>query len=288
MCWLFVVSFLSTTLLTSQEGAIRVMSFNIRYPNPNDGLHDWDHRRPLVASLLQYHDPDILGVQEAFRRQLDEMKEDMPQYQWYGVCRTDGTTQPQPDGEFSAILYRHDRFQRLDGGTFWLSGTPDVAGSKSWDAALPRIVTWARFRDKRNNTAFFFFNTHFDHMGEEARKESAGLLLQKMESIAGDAHLILTGDFNCRDTSPPYKILTDTTTRYALTDAMSVSQIPHHGPVSTFSGDFLSPRSDDGNRIDYIFVRGLVAVYRHATLTDSWGGNLPSDHLPVLADINWP
>lgn len=273
--------------ILAQDASIRIMTFNIRFPNPGDGVHYWDHRRPLVVSMLRYHAPDFVGVQEAHRRQLTEITSDLPEYQWYGVCRNDGSANPQPDGEFSAILYRHERFQRLDGGTFWLSETPDIAGSKSWDAALPRIVTWGRFRDKKINSSFFLFNTHFDHMGETARQESARLLLQKIKSIAGDAHVVVTGDFNCTDRSSPYQILTDSTTSYSLSDAKLLSSTPPHGPVSTFSGDFLSPRVDDGYRIDYIFIRKSWGVIKHATLSDSWGGHLPSDHLPVLAEVKW-
>src|SRR5688500_16875247 len=120
------------------------MSFNIRYPNPNDKDHYWDNRRPLVASMIRFHEVDLIGVQEAHRRQLDEMVTDMPEYTWFGLCRTDGSTTPNPDNEFSAILYRKDRFELLDGNTFWLSETREKPGSVSWDAAFPRIVTWAK------------------------------------------------------------------------------------------------------------------------------------------------
>jgi endonuclease/exonuclease/phosphatase family metal-dependent hydrolase len=281
---LITIAFLSVIDCFAQEASFRVMSFNIRLPVQSDGINYWDLRRPLVASTIRYHEPDILGVQEAFRRQLDEMTTDMPEYAWFGVCRTDGSVQPNPDSEFSAILYRKDRFERLEGSTFWLSETPWVAGSKGWDAAFPRIVTWAKFRDLKSGKTFFCFNTHFDHMGEQAREESAKLLLQKMNEIAGKEPVILSGDFNSTDTSKPYLLLTDPHSTYSMTDALFVSKTPHHGPLGSFSGSFTLPGV--GNyRIDFIFFRNNITVLKHAILSDSWDGRLPSDHLPVLAEM---
>jgi len=262
------------------------MTFNIRFANKGDGEHDWDHRRPLVASIIRFHEVDLLGVQEALRSQLDDMVSDMPEYDWFGVCRTDGSTQPRPDGEFSAILYRKDRFEKLAGNTFWLSQTPEKIGSVGWDAALPRIVTWVKFKDRQTGKIFFHFNTHFDHIGEQARAESAKLILRKIKEIVGDGEVILTGDFNCGETEPPYKNITDTSASFHMTDAMTISRIPHHGPMATFAGTFQISGLID-HRIDFIFVRGNVEVLRHAVISDNWNGNLASDHLPVMAQVRW-
>ena len=270
--------------LSGQDASFRVMTFNIRLPVPDDGINYWDNRRPLVASIIRYHEADIIGVQEAFRRQLDEMTTDMPEYAWIGVCRADGSLQPKPDGEFSAILYRKDRFELLDGHTFWLSTTPAVAGSKGWDAALPRIATWAKFKDKKTGKTFFCFNTHFDHIGVNARMESAKLLLAKMKAIAGDNAVILTGDFNSIETDEPYQLITGDGGDYKMTDALYSSALPHHGPMGSFSGSFMLPGVGT-NRIDFIFTRAHITVLKHAILSDSWDGRLPSDHLPVLAEV---
>ncbi len=262
----------------------RVMTYNIRLPVESDGINYWDNRRPLVASLIGYHQPDLIGVQEAFRRQLDEITADHPEYTWFGVCRTDGTMQPNPDGEFSAILYRKDRFEQLEGNTFWLSPTPDVPGSKGWDAALPRIVTWVKLRDKQSGKIFFMFNTHFDHIGEVARLESARLITQQIRAIAGEASVVLTGDFNSEENSAPYQWITRGEHGLDLKDAIYTSQQPHHGPRGTFSGSFTLPGV--GNyRIDFIFTTGQFRVLKHAILSDSWDGRLASDHLPVLAEM---
>ncbi len=280
---LFAIAFDQSS---AQHTSFRVMSFNIRLPVQSDGINYWDLRRPLVASTIRYHEADIIGVQEAFRRQLDEMTTDLPEYGWFGLCRTDGSVLPDPDGEFSAILYRKDRFERLDGNTFWLSETPEVAGSKGWDAAFPRIVTWAKFKDMKSGKLFFYFNTHFDHMGEQAREESARLILQKINEIAGKEPVILSGDFNSTDTSKPYQLLTDQQSTYGMTDALYVSKSPHHGPLGSFSSSFTLPGVGD-YRIDFMFIRNRITVLKHAILSDSWDGRLPSDHLPVLAELQF-
>jgi endonuclease/exonuclease/phosphatase family metal-dependent hydrolase len=280
----FTFVFQACVFVTAQSPSLQVMTFNIRFANKGDGVHDWDHRRPLVSSMIRFHQVDLLGVQEALRSQLDDMVANMPEYDWFGVCRTDGSTHPNPDGEFSAILYRKDRFEKLDGNTFWLSPTPDKVGSVGWDAALPRIVTWAKFKDKQNGTIFYHFNTHFDHMGVQARAESAKLILKKIKEIAGYTKVVLTGDFNCGETEAPFKNITDTTAPFHLTDAMAISKIPHHGPMATFAGTFQISGLID-HRIDYLFVSMSIEVLRHAVLSDNWNGDLASDHLPVLAEV---
>jgi endonuclease/exonuclease/phosphatase family metal-dependent hydrolase len=278
------IGLLSVLQCLGQATSIRVMSFNIRLPNPGDGINYWDNRRPLVASTIRYHEADIIGVQEAFRSQLDEMVADMPEYDWYGVSRTDGSINPIPDSEFSAILYRKDLFERLDGNTFWLSETPDVVGSRGWDAAFPRIVTWAKFRETHTGRLFFYFNTHFDHVGQQARAESAKLLLMKMKEIAGEMPVMLSGDFNSLETDQPYLMITGEKSIYKMNDALYTSHLPHHGPLGSFSGNFMLPGVGT-NRIDFIFTSTNVVVLKHAILSDSWDGRLPSDHLPVLAEV---
>lgn len=268
----------------AQDGHFQVMTFNIRYPNPNDGFNYWPNRKELAAGMIRFHEADIIGVQEAFRSQLEDLSGLLPGYEWYGVCRTDGAVEPEPDGEFSAIIYRSDRFQLVFGNTFWLSENPKEVGVKGWDAALPRIVTWAKFRDKQTRKEFFFFNTHFDHMGQQAREESARLIREQIATIAGDAPVILTGDFNAIPTEPPYRVITDPEAKDHLQDALYLSAEPHHGPMGTWTNAFQFPGVPD-RRIDYIFVKNAVKVLKHANLSDSWSGRLPSDHLPVMARI---
>ncbi len=270
-----------------QPNTFRIMTFNIRYPNPGDGPNYWPNRKEMVASMVRFHGADLVGVQEAFRSQLDELSEQLPGYAWTGVCRTDGSDQPKPDNEFSAIFYRKERFEFLAGATFWLSEQPEKAGQKGWDAALPRIVTWAKFRDLSSKQVFFHFNTHFDHQGPKARQESARLLLQKVAEISGAFPAVVTGDFNARPDDPPMRMLTDPGNPLHLTDAMVISEIPHHGPDGTWTDSFQTP-GVPGQRIDYILVKKSERVLRHGILADTWNGRLPSDHLPVLAEILLP
>lgn len=284
-CALALCVFALTTGISAQSETFQVMTFNIRYPNPADGYNYWPNRKELAASMIRYHEADIVGVQEAFRGQLDDLMQLLPGYEWFGVCRTDGSIQPDPEGEFSAILFRTDRFERLDGNTFWLSENPETVGKAGWDAALPRIVTWAKLRDKRSGRTFFHFNTHFDHIGKIARSESARLIRERIESIAGDAPVVLTGDFNAIPTDTPYLEITNKERKGYLQDALYLSEEPHHGPVSTWTNAFLFPGAPD-RRIDYIFIKNQVKVLKHGILSDSWSGRFPSDHLPVMARIS--
>lgn len=261
--------------------SIHLMSYNLRYPNPDDGEHYWPHRRPMVSSVIRFHQADIIGVQEAFRSQLDELSQDLPEHAWTGRCRTDGSAHPSPDNEFSAIFYRKARFEMLDGGTFWLSPTPEKVGSQGWDAALPRIATWAKLKDRDSGMAFFVFNTHFDHKGETARAESAKLILQKIGAITKGEPAVLTGDFNCSPEDLPYAMLTAQGS--PLRDAKEQSETPHHGPFPTWTDSFKV--SGTGQRIDFIFVSSKWRVLRHANLAENWGGYIPSDHLPVFAEL---
>lgn len=265
------------------DSSLRVMTFNIRFDNPNDGPDAWPHRKDRAASVIRFHGADLVGVQEALKHQLDDLQERLPAYAWVGVGRADG----REGGEYSAIFYRQDRFELLDHDTFWLSETPEVPGSKSWDAAIERIVTWAHFRDRRTGEVFYHFNTHFDHIGERARTESAKLIRQRIAAVAGDAPVVLTGDFNAVDSSMPYQILTGTTPldgapSVTLRDAMRISEHGHHGPTTTWNG-FTAIEPD--RRIDYIFVNDRVDVRQHGILPDTWDGRFPSDHLPVVADV---
>lgn len=282
--YFLVLSLLAlTSSAYTQANPMNIMTFNIRLATQADGYNYWGNRTDLVRSMIEYHDAEIVGLQEAMRVQLDDLARMLPGYEWYGVCRTDGTTNPNPDNEFSAILYRKDRLERLDGATFWLSETPEIPGSKSWDAAITRIVTWAKFRDKQSGQEFFHFNTHFDHVGTKAREESAKLILTRIAAIAKDAPVVLTGDFNCEPTDTPYLVITDKNDQHHLKDALFLSKMPHHGPLSTWSG-FSFP-GVPGRRIDYIFVNNKIEVLKHAILSDSWSGQFPSDHLPVLSKI---
>lgn len=258
------------------DKTIRVMSFNIRYNEPRDGVNAWPNRKQKVADVIRFHKADLVGVQEAQIGQLEDLEKLLPDLAWCGVGRTDG----KRGGEFSAILYRKDRFQLIECKTFWLSTTPDTSGSKGWDAALPRIVTWGKFRDQRSKKTFFHFNTHFDHVGVRARLESAGLILQRIRSSSAGIQSILTGDLNVKEDSEAYKTLAAPDS--GIRDARYTSQNGHFGGGSTFNA---FKEMQPGNKIDYIFVTPGIRVHEHGILSDNWDGLWASDHLPVLAEI---
>lgn len=264
--------------VAASDTTVRVMTFNIRYHNPGDGEHAWPHRKERVASVIRFHGADLVGVQEALKDQLDDLEALLPAYAWFGVGRDDGVAA----GEFAPIFYRKERFVLLEEGTFWLSETPEVPGSKSWDAAITRLVTWGSFRDANTGTMFYLFNTHFDHRGEQARIESARLLQRRIKTIAGEAPVLVTGDFNVPPWAEAYGVMTD-----GLNDAWRHTIAPPHGPPGTFQG-FTVEVDKEGRRIDYIFVHAAVRVLRYGVLTDHWNGHFPSDHLPVLAEVVLP
>lgn len=255
--------------------AFRVMSYNIRYNNPDDEAHAWPHRVDRVASTILFNNTDIVGVQEALKGQLEDLSASLPGYAWIGVGRDDGAEA----GEYTAIFYKEDRFSLLDSDTFWLSKTPEVPGSKDWDAALTRIATWGHFQDTASGTSLYVFNTHFDHRGSEARTQSAALIAQRATDIAGDTPLVVTGDFNFTPNTPGYATLTE-----KLTDALHATIEPHHGPTSTIYRGF-EVTHEPGRRIDYIFTNDALDVHQHATLSDNWEGAFASDHLAVIATL---
>ena len=256
------------------------MSFNLRLDLASDGPNAWPHRRDWVASLIRFHAPDAVGVQEALAHMLTDLDERLPGYARVGVGRADG----REAGEFSAILYRTDRLDMLENGTFWLSPTPEVAGSKGWDAAIERVATWARFQDRVNGCTHVHLNTHFDHIGEQARQESARLIRRRLVSIADRWTLIVTGDLNADPRSVAYRVFTADTIGGAapLRDAFEASQSGHYGPTSTWTA---FKAIEPGRRIDYILLSPSLRVLTHGILPDSWDGRFPSDHLPVVATI---
>lgn len=246
------------------------MSYNIRYNNPNDGANKWDERKADVTALINHYEPLVFGAQEALLSQLQYIS-DNSGYSFIGVGRDDG----KDKGEFSPIFYNSAKLTVLKQGTFWLSQTPDKV-SKDWDAALPRICTYGQFKIKGSNTTFWFFNTHFDHIGKVARANSASLIIDKIKSLADDeSPIILSGDFNATPDSQPI----DNINQY-MTDAFANSEKPFYGPIGTFSGFNTSAKLED--RIDYIFFRNVKAMSL-SHLDDRRGNGLwVSDHLPVL------
>jgi endonuclease/exonuclease/phosphatase family metal-dependent hydrolase len=261
---------------TEKDRSFNIMTYNIRMNTPGDGVNAWPLRKDKVVGLIQFHQADIFGVQEALPLQMSDLKASLPEFEAYGVGRDDG----KEVGEFSAIFYRKSRFEKLDAGTFWCSQTPGKPGL-GWDAKHNRICTWMKLKDKATGKTFYHFNTHLDNVGKVAREESAKLILQFMAEINHDnLPLLLTGDFNAAKESPPIQtILT------VLADARDKSRSEPYGPKGTCGGFDVK---EQVRVIDYIFVNQKVTVARHGVLSDSFGLFYPSDHLPVLAEVQIP
>jgi len=264
----------------SHEPGLTVMTFNVRYDNPKDGPNAWPARKGLAAKTLLFHKADIVGMQECLRGQIADLETLLPGYAWVGVGRDDG----KEAGEFCPIFFRKDRLRLLDQSTYWLSETPEEAGSPGWDGACRRIVTWARFAGTPDEGTFFVFNTHFDHVGPEARRKSAELLLRRLAAIAGEAPAVVTGDFNAAAEDEPVRILTSGLNGApALRDAAALSLTGSYGGGRTFNGFRDEPGT--GRIIDFIFVQGTGPVLRHGIIAEKWDGRFVSDHYPVLAEI---
>ena len=254
---------------------MNIITFNIRYNTPNDGVNAWPNRIEMVSGLLKFYEPDIFGFQEALVGQIEDIQNTLPEYEWFGVGRDDGKNA----GEFSPVFFNKNKFILIENGTFWLSETPEKP-SKGWDAALNRIVTWGKFKSKVTGKQFLVFNTHFDHIGIEARKNSATLIRKKIEEMTANKNLpvILTGDFNLTPEKEPIILI-----KKFLRDSREVTEETPYGPVGTFNSFNWNAPMD--KRIDYIFVYGGISVLKYAVLTDSKDQRFPSDHLPVFAKV---
>ncbi len=282
---------------------MQVGSYNIRYDSRTDSLNGngWGQRCPIIASQIIFHDLEIFGAQEGKHEPLELLKSHLPGYEYIGVGRDDG----KEKGEHSAIFYRTDLFDLLDHGDFWLSQTPDVP-SKGWDAALNRICTWGHFKVKSTRQEFFYFNLHMDHIGVQARMESAKLVVSKIREISGGKPVILTGDFNVDQTNPIYNTFTDSG---ILEDSYEICEIRYalNGTANGFD-----PNRFTTSRIDHVFVTPGTRVIRYGVLTDTYrtktpeaqkyeDGNFPkeisfqayqartpSDHFPVKVILQLP
>jgi endonuclease/exonuclease/phosphatase family metal-dependent hydrolase len=275
----------STANAANESGVIRVMSFNIRYGTAKDGENHWDNRKQFVVDTINKFSPDLLGTQEALALQRDYLADQLEDYTLFAAGRDDGAEQ----GEMTAVAFRRDRFEKLDGGHFWLSETPDIPASKSWDSSLTRMVTWLELRDTKTpgNPVIRFYNTHFDHRGQIARFESARLIRQQISESPRSSHIILTGDFNAGEGSEPYDALfaSKENRTLPLNDVYRAAhprRSPHEG---TFSGFRADQRA--GDRIDWIAASADWSVQSSEIDYTSRDGNTPSDHFPVTAVLRF-
>lgn len=261
--------------LRAAETGLNVMSYNLRFAGftpPNA----WPDRRPLMKELLRKSSPDIIGTQEGVYSQLKDIASDLPKYDWLGLGRNGGSR-----GEFMAIFYRKDRFEPLEFDHFWLSDTPEVIGSMTWGPTLPRMATWAKFRDLKTKQEFYFVNTHFDHKVQEAREKSAELIRKRVAAFDPALPILLTGDFNAQaQENKAYKILV---ADHYFADTWDTAKRRSDAITGTYNGfKELQPK---GHRIDWILTRGDVAVESFEIVTFSKDGLFPSDHCPIVAKL---
>lgn len=260
---------------------VRVMSFNIRYGTAKDGDNHWDKRKDFLIETIKAFNPDLLGTQETLGFQRDYLAEKLSGYEVLGVGRDDG----KETGEMTALYFKRSRFEKLDGGHFWLSETPDVPGSKSWDTSLTRMVSWVKLRDRLQPKAMplMFFNTHFDHRGEQARVESAKLIRRKVEEAGKNCRIIVTGDFNAGEGSGPYQALFDASEGKPspLSDVYRAAHPVREANEGTFSG--FKTDAVKGPRIDWIAVSREWQVVKSEIDRTQREGRTPSDHFAMTA-----
>jgi endonuclease/exonuclease/phosphatase family metal-dependent hydrolase len=275
LIWALIITIFSSCNHYSEDESINLLSYNIRFDNPDDGLNSWSNRKEKVAALIRFHDVGIACLQEVLHHQLIDLDKRLPNLSWVGVGRDDGKQQ----GEYSPILYDNQKFKLLDSGWFWLSDTPDVP-SIDWDAACVRICTWVKLKHLANSIELFVFNTHFDHVGEIARQNSAQLIIHKINEIAQGYPLVLAGDFNVSPNSDPIKTIAE-----KFFDSYLVSDEPPYGPIGTWNAFDFNSTLDQ--RIDFIFTNERINVIKYANLSDSEDQRFPSDHLPVFAKVSF-
>lgn len=251
---------------------LKVMSYNIRNAGANDGDNAWELRRDATSAMLRSEKPDVFGIQEAYPEQEAFILQECPEFGGFGVGRDDGADK----GERMSVFYRKDVLELLDGGTWWLSETPDVP-SVGWDAKYPRTATWARLKLRKSGKEFFFVNTHLDHRGVEARKNGLAMVVDKIGEMRPGALLILVGDFNVEPGDECLESLSG-----KMLDARTEAKVSDdHVSFNAFG-------RNDGKIIDYIYYRGFSGAESFRVVNESFAGKpYISDHYPIEARLRF-
>lgn len=249
----------------------KVCTFNIKFENPKEGVHQWDNRKDQILNFIKIEDLDIIGMQEVVHSQIKYLEEGLEEYSRIGVARDDGKSK----GEYSPIFYKKNRYSIVDSATFWLSPKPDIP-AKGWDAALPRVCTWAKFADLDTNDSLLVLNTHFDHVGEKARANSVDLILSKIDELNFSGKVILMGDFNLEPETEPIQKIINSELKDAYETGLNL------GPVGTYNAFKIGENYD--RRIDYVFYLGFeVKSYKNYSLRIQ--DTFLSDHFPVVVEF---
>jgi endonuclease/exonuclease/phosphatase family metal-dependent hydrolase len=255
---------------------LKIMTYNIRLDVESDGENDWTHRKDFFNGQLQFYAPDIFGVQEAKPNQVLDIAAALPQYAYVGIGR-EGVGK----GESSNIFYIKEKFKEVQSGTFWLSQTPDSI-SIGWDAACNRVCTYVLLKNKQSNKLIWVFNTHLDHIGEQARTKGLELILTKIEKLNSNKYpVVLMGDFNSEPETDRIIAL-----KNKMNDSKMISKEKPFGPYGTFNNFKYNEVSK--LLIDYIFLSkgDAITVNKYGVLSDAKDLKYPSDHFPVLIEIS--
>lgn len=301
-CFILLAMVLMAFSVSAQD--LVVGSYNIRNSNSGDTKNGngWERRCPVICDQVEWVGFDVFGLQEVKHNQLEDMLAGLPDYDYEGVGRDDG----KQAGEYSPIFYKKERFKKLEGGTFWISETPEKVGVKGWDAALPRICSYVHLQDKVTKKRFWFFNLHMDHIGVEARREGAKLIAKKITEMCGKEPAFVSGDFNVDQHNEAYRTIINTG---VLEDSYELAEkkFATTGTFNSFDSNLFTE-----SRIDHIFVTEHVTVNNYAVLTDGyWTPNdksgksrkgeaapqeinfsehqhrCPSDHYPIAAKVTF-
>ncbi len=260
--------------LAQTAAPLRVMSFNVRTPVDTEPGRRWEDRREAMVALLREQHPAVFGTQELVEKQAEYLVAHLPGYRWFGEGRRGGG-----GDEHMGVFYDSAQLTVVESGNFWLSDTPDVAGSITWGNLMPRMVTWALFQRQADGKRFYLLNTHLPYRDEDEPRRVLGakLITQRLATLPRDIPVVVTGDFNSEPGSTTYQAFST-----ALADARTLAA-KVEGPRLTFH-DFSGKPTVE---LDWILVRGF-SVDRFSTLDDAPGGVLPSDHFPVQAELRFP
>lgn len=276
---LFLLLAIVTMASCSEEKVnVRWATFNMRLDTPADSLNNWKYRKERVAQYIQDMKLDVVGTQEVLQNQFNDLKSLLPDFEGVGVARDDG----KETGEYSAVFYRKSVFDALDSGTFWLAENPDSVGMMGWDAVCVRVATWAKLQHKATGKIVMAVNTHFDHVGKVARRESALLIIRKIKEIVGDRPAVLTGDFNVTDQNEAYNTIVSN--EFVLLDAHKVAE-KTSGASYTFHG-FDKVDMEKRSKIDFVFVTPQIKVL-HSEVTPEVKEALLSDHNPQWIELEF-
>ena len=261
---------------------IDAVAFNIRFDNPKDGENAWPNRKEMVGKWIESESPDVIGLQEALRHQINDIKKVATAYSEYGVGRDDGKSR----GEHCTILYLKKRFtlDKKDCGTFWFSDTPEKIASKSWGNEIPRICTWARLIHKKTGKGFYLYNVHYDHQSQSSRIGASNLIIERISNRKqSNEPIILMGDFNAAEKNPAITVFKEDPLK--LVDTFRVVK-PDEKMVKTFHG--FRGGSFMGGKIDHVFILPKTAEVRSAEIVRFNKDNrYLSDHYPVRAKLSF-